>query len=114
MSTFINADERFNALPPDRQARIMAKAQAMQASIRLAELRKEQNTTQQQLAQKLNVSQSNIAQMEGRGDIQLSSCYNICMGLGLNWIYRRSCRTEHECNYWRIKEQARASVAQLV
>ncbi len=83
MSTFINADERFNALPPDRQARIIAKAQAMQASIRLAELRKEQNTTQQQLAQKLNVSQSNIAQMEGRGDIQLSSLLQYLHGIGV-------------------------------
>ena len=82
MTTFTNADERFNTLPPERQGRIMAKAQAMQASIRLAELRKEQNTTQQQLAQKLNVSQSNIAQMEGRGDIQLSSLLQYLHAIG--------------------------------
>jgi len=86
MSTFIDHDDRFNALPPERQARIMAKAKAMQASIRLAECRKSQNTTQQQLADKLNVSQSNIAQIEGRGDIQLSvlAQYAYALGATLN------------------------------
>lgn len=82
MTTFTNYDDRFNALPPERQARIQAKALAMQASIRLAELRKEQNTTQQKLAEKLHVSQSNVAQMEGRGDIQLSVLLQYAHALG--------------------------------
>ena len=55
----------------------------MQASIRLTELRKAQNTTQQQVAEKLNVSQSNIAQMEGRGDIQLSTLLQYLHAMGV-------------------------------
>ncbi len=82
MSTFVDADDRFNALPLERQARIMAKAKAMQASLRLAELRKAQKTTQAQLAERLHVSQSNVAQMEGRGDIQLSALIQYAHALG--------------------------------
>ena len=82
MKTFIDADEHLNSLSPERQMRIMAKAKAMQASIRLAELRKEQNTTQAQLAERLHVSQSNISQIEGRGDIQLSNLVQYLHAIG--------------------------------
>lgn len=82
MKTFTNFRDTFDALPADRQERIKAKAQAIQAHINLINLRKEQKTTQQELAERLHVSQSNISQLEQRGDMPLSSLLQYLHALG--------------------------------
>ncbi|MFZ3192906.1 MAG: helix-turn-helix transcriptional regulator [Moraxellaceae bacterium] len=46
----------------------MAKADQIQAAIRLAELRKQQGITQAQLAERLGVSQASISQVENQAE----------------------------------------------
>ncbi len=58
------------AQPLKRQSKILAKADQIQASIRLAELRKQQASTQSQLAKRMCVSQASISQLENQGDVQ--------------------------------------------
>ena len=58
------------AQPLERQSKILAKADQIQASIRLAGLRKQQTIIQAQLAEHLGVSQAGISQLENQGDVQ--------------------------------------------
>ena len=58
------------AQPLERQSKILAKADQIQASIRLAGLRKQQTIIQAQLAEHLGVSQASISQLENQGDVQ--------------------------------------------
>jgi DNA-binding XRE family transcriptional regulator len=82
MKTFKNADELFENMTPERHERVMAKAKAIQANINLIELRKKSGATQQQVADRLHVSQSNVAQIESRGDIQLSTLMQYLHAIG--------------------------------
>ena len=52
MKTFTNFRDTFDALPADRQERIKAKAQAIQAHINLINVGKELLTTQRELAER--------------------------------------------------------------
>lgn len=66
----------------ERQAKILAKADQIQASIRLAELRKQQAITQAQLAARMCVSQASISQLENQADVQLSTLMRYVRALG--------------------------------
>ena len=82
MSQFTNHSDLFDALPTERQERIRAKAQALEAQLNLINLRKARQTTQQELAERLHVSQSNISQLEQRGDMALSSVLQYLHAMG--------------------------------
>ena len=56
------------AQPLECQSKILAKADQIQAVIRLAELRKQQGITQAQLAERLGVSQASISQVENQAE----------------------------------------------
>ena len=70
------------AQPLERQSKILAKADQIQASIRLAELRKQQAITQAQLAERMCVSQASIPQLENQADVQLSTLMRYVRALG--------------------------------
>lgn len=82
MSTFTRHSDVMEAMPAERQERIRAKAQALQAQLNLINLRKTQKTTQRELADRLHVSQSNISQLEQRGDMPLSSVLEYLHAIG--------------------------------
>jgi DNA-binding transcriptional regulator YiaG len=82
MSNFTRHSDIMQAMPVERQERIRAKAQALQAQINLVNLRKRQKTTQRELAERLHVSQSNISQLEQRGDMPLSSVLEYLHAMG--------------------------------
>ena len=66
----------------ERRARIDAIKEGMAAAERLAELRAAAGFTQVQLADRLGVSQGNIAQLEGRSDLFLSTLRGYVEALG--------------------------------
>ena len=69
-----NIRELLKQLPKKRQEAIEARAQALiKEEMNLQELRKAQQLTQHQLAQKLGVKQAEISRLENREDILLSS-----------------------------------------
>ena len=70
------------AQPLERQAKILANADQIQASSRLAELRKQQAITQAQLAARMCVSQASISQLENQADVQLSTLMRYVRALG--------------------------------
>lgn len=65
-----------------RQHVIAAQADQIYASIRLAELRKQQTMTQAQLAERMSISQASISQIENQGDVQVSTLLRYVRALG--------------------------------
>lgn len=82
MSTFKPLSALFDKLPPERADRIREQAQQTVAAIQLAELRKQQHATQKLMAERMQVSQSTISQIESQGDIQLSTLLRYVHALG--------------------------------
>ena len=70
------------SLPQDRRERIEARTREMAAAIRLAELRKQQNLTQKQMAERIHTSQANISKLESRADVHLSTLRQYVHALG--------------------------------
>ena len=69
-----NIRELLKQLPKKRQEAIEARAQVLiKEEMNLQELRKAQQLTQHQLAQKLSVKQAEISRLENREDLLLSS-----------------------------------------
>lgn len=60
-------------LPPERRKRIEAAAAAEIESLTLAEIRQAVEATQSELAERLDISQSKISEMERRQDHRLST-----------------------------------------
>jgi DNA-binding XRE family transcriptional regulator len=67
---------------PGARERIEARKRAMRDALRLAELRARVGVTQIELAQTLNVSQSNVSRIEREEDVYLSTldCYVAALG----------------------------------
>lgn len=82
MSTFKPLSTLLDKLPPERLVKIQAEADQISAAIRLAELRKKQQVTQTQLAERMHVSQASISQLESQGDVQLSTILRYVHALG--------------------------------
>ena len=74
--------EKFDALPKKRRAIIEKGAEEKLQEIRLAELRRLFNLTQEQLAQKLNISQAAVSKMEKQKDLNVSSLKRIIEAMG--------------------------------
>lgn len=79
MKTF---NSLMSTLPAERRQRIEARADQTLVAIRLAELRKQQHVSQTQLAEKMQVSQASISQLENQGDLQLSTLMRYVHALG--------------------------------
>jgi len=82
MSEFQSVSQLFKQLPPEREQRIRAEAEQISAAIKLANLRKQQNLTQQQVATRIHTTQANVSKLESRADVQLSTLVQYVHALG--------------------------------
>lgn len=69
-------------MPPARQARARARADAMLAELALAELRRSCGVTQEQLADVLHIRQAAVSKIERRDDVLLSTLAAYVRALG--------------------------------
>ena len=76
------SDARRKATKPDDEAHIQGVREAMRAELRLAELRKHRGASQAKIAERLEVSQSNVSQLERGDDVKLSTLDNYIKALG--------------------------------
>lgn len=74
--------ELLKYMAPESIDRARERAQQMSAAIRLAEVRKQLHTTQKTLAERMNVSQASVSQMESQGDMQISTLLRYVHALG--------------------------------
>lgn len=75
-------EELFSKLSPEAQAKVNLKTQELLTAIRLAKLRKQRGFTQAQVAQAMHIKQPTVAQLEKRGDVQLSTLRQYLETLG--------------------------------
>jgi len=69
-------------LPPEVIERARRKTEAMLAAIELNELRKARKLTQEQLAERLGIRQSNVSKMERRADLHVSTLRDVVEAMG--------------------------------
>lgn len=69
-------------MPPDRRARSDRRVQEIRQAMLLNELRKFSGLTQQELAQRLGISQPSLSQMESQEDMQISTLKRLVASLG--------------------------------
>jgi len=69
-------------LPPERRARIDARAQEMLLEMALQDLRQKRHLTQQQLAERLNLQQVAVSKMEGQSDMHVGTLQRIIAAMG--------------------------------
>ena len=74
--------ELLDRMPPERRARIKARANGLRAEMALYELREARRLTQEQLAQRLHVRQPAIAKIERRADMYLSTLRGVIQAMG--------------------------------
>ena len=69
-------------MPPERQARIRARAEQLLAEMPLDELRKAREMTQELLAKTLQINQAAVSKLEHRADMYLSSLRKFIEAMG--------------------------------
>jgi transcriptional regulator with XRE-family HTH domain len=69
-------------MSPERRARNEARALALLVAMDLTELRKARRVTQEELAARLEVAQSNISRLERRRDMLVSTLREVVEALG--------------------------------
>lgn len=69
-------------IPADRQRRNEEQAKALLAAMSLAELREALDITQEEMAHRLEVAQSNVSRLERREDMLLSTLKEFVAALG--------------------------------
>lgn len=74
--------ELLDRMPPERRARIKARANGLRAEMALDELREARRLTQEQLAERLHVLQPAIAKIERRADMYLSTLRGVINAMG--------------------------------
>lgn len=67
---------------PERMSQVAQYERAMETIVALGEIRSRRQVTQQELAQRLSVTQANISKIEHKEDIYLSTLRNYVAGLG--------------------------------
>jgi transcriptional regulator with XRE-family HTH domain len=70
------------AMSTERRARNEAKALALLAAMDLSELRNARQVTQEELAERLEVAQSNVSRLERRRDVLVSTLREVVEALG--------------------------------
>ena len=73
-------------MTPEQIARSDAKAEALRVGILINKLRQKNGLTQQNLADKLGVTQQAVSKMEWGEEIQLSTLQNVIAALGGNIV----------------------------
>jgi transcriptional regulator with XRE-family HTH domain len=71
-----------NQITPDRRARNAEKTAALLAAMDLAELRGARDLTQEELAERLDISQSNVSRLESRDDLLVSTLRQVVEAMG--------------------------------
>jgi transcriptional regulator with XRE-family HTH domain len=75
--------EMMEKLPPERRAKIERHAQALIAEHRsIAQIRKALKLTQTDVAKALKTSQANVAQIEGKKDVLVSTLARVVKAMG--------------------------------
>ena len=69
-------------MSPDRRARNEAAALLLSVAMDLAELREAKDITQEALAAKLDIAQSNVSRLERRADMLVSTLSEVVRALG--------------------------------
>ena len=77
-----NFNELFSKMKPEAQERVKARSSELLQAMALADLRRAQASTQQQLAQALGVNQAWISRMERQTDMYLSTLRSYVEALG--------------------------------
>ena len=70
------------ALPAERQRRIKEKADQMELTMRIAEIRRTRGISQKELAAKLSLSQPAISKLENKENLQLQTLKNLANAIG--------------------------------
>jgi transcriptional regulator with XRE-family HTH domain len=87
-------------LPPEVIERAARKTEAMLAAIELNELRKARKLTQEQLAERLGIRQSNVSKMERRTDLHVSTLRDVVEAMGGELrVTARFSDAEYELDY---------------
>lgn len=71
-----------DAMPPEAQARVAARAASLREEMDLAELRRARRLSQEELGQTLKVGQAAIAKVERRADMYLSTLRRFVEAMG--------------------------------
>ncbi len=82
MKTTTWKDTRPRAVKPGDEPHIQRTREMMRAELRLADLRKHRHASQADVAARLEVSQSNVSQLERGEDAKLSTLENYVAALG--------------------------------
>jgi transcriptional regulator with XRE-family HTH domain len=69
-------------LPPEAIEEARRTTEAMLAAIELNELRKARRLTQEQLAERLGIRQSNVSKLERRADVHVSTLRDVVEAMG--------------------------------
>ena len=77
-----NFNELYNRMKPEAQERVKARSSELLRSMALADLRRAQARTQQQLAESLHVNQAWISRVERQTDMYLSTLRGYIEALG--------------------------------
>ena len=75
-------DLKAATLPPEAIAEVRRGTEAMLAAIELNELRKARKLTQEQLAERLGIRQSNVSKLERRADMHVSTLRDVVEAIG--------------------------------
>jgi transcriptional regulator with XRE-family HTH domain len=79
----ITLKESIKKLPPDRQAKIAARAQQLiNEELSLRELRKARELSQEEMSERLKMRQGDISKLERRTDLYLSTVRKFVQALG--------------------------------
>lgn len=79
MRTF---DEHLNTLSAERRAKIERRTEELIATVKLEELRRKCKNSQKTLAERMDVSQPAVSQMESEGIMSLQTLRKFAEGLG--------------------------------
>lgn len=74
--------ELIDKMSPDRRARSDARVKELRQEMLLAELRKHTGMTQQELADKLGISQPSLSKMESQEDMQIGTLNRLVDSVG--------------------------------
>jgi DNA-binding XRE family transcriptional regulator len=77
-----------NQLSPQRRRRVASRVEQLELGMLLAKLRKQAGLTQQQLAERLGVSQPSISQMEAGDEMYVTSLSRVIAELGGDVVLR--------------------------
>jgi DNA-binding XRE family transcriptional regulator len=78
----VSLEEILAEMSPERRAKILKRAEAMEAEINLRELRRLRKLTQAKLSRKLKIGQEGISRIEKRTDLYLSTLRSYVEGVG--------------------------------